>query len=763
MRTMLAIVLRRCMYCLLLSALTLMCVSVAAQSSPVNLDFEQGEPGQLPTGWFVPAVSKAAGYNAEVTEDNLKSGKRCAVLIGELGSMQKGFGNLMQSVEATSYRGKSVRFRAAVRVEAGEPGARAQLWLRVDRKNNKMGFIDNMGDRPISARDWRYYEIVADVDQDAARILFGVLFFGKTKAWIDDASFEVIGEPARPLNGQGLENLIAFTRVMGYVRHFHPSGEAAAADWTQLAIDGVRAIEPARDSADLARRLEAFFQPIAPTVRVFPTGKRPPVPRELFPPEKAESLKVTAWRHTGFGTGNPRSMYHSERLSKAAPRGEIPSGISDPRAPFHADLGGVSCLVPLALFADEKGTLPHSSANDSKPSETRSMTSGNDRATRLAAVALVWNVFQHFYPYFDVVKTDWDRSLRDALSSAASDSDARAFLNTLRRLVAQLHDGHGRVSHRSSVSDSALPLLLGWVEGRLVIIRVAPEGSGGLKAGDIVLKVDGQAIDQFVAEREPLISGATPQWIRYRLLEELSFGEKDSEVTLETQRQSGETYSIKLSRTVPLERFYQQDNFSESGLPKIDELKPGIFYLNLDQIKGDDFEKLLPKLESAKGIIFDVRGYPKELFLVISHLIDSPVTTARWNVPIVTYPDRKQMSFQFSNWPVQPIAPRLKAKIAFITDGRAISQAETFMGIIENYKIGDIVGETTAGTNGNYNPFMLPGGYGVTWTGMKVLKHDGSQHHGVGIKPTVPVSRTLRGVAEGRDEFLERAIEVVSR
>jgi C-terminal processing protease CtpA/Prc len=44
---------------------------------------------------------------------------------------------------------------------------------------------------------------------------------------------------------------------------------------------------------------------------------------------------------------------------------------------------------------------------------------------------------------------------------------------------------------------------------------------------------------------------------------------------------------------------------------------------------------------------------------------------------------------------------------------------------------------------------------------MKVLKHDGSQHHGVGIQPTVPVQRTIPGVAEGRDELLEVAIEVV--
>lgn len=46
---------------------------------------------------------------------------------------------------------------------------------------------------------------------------------------------------------------------------------------------------------------------------------------------------------------------------------------------------------------------------------------------------------------------------------------------------------------------------------------------------------------------------------------------------------------------------------------------------------------------------------------------------------------------------------------------------------------------------------------------MRVLKHDGSRHHGVGIQPTVPVSRTVQRVAAGRDELLEKAIEVVSR
>ena len=42
------------------------------------------------------------------------------------------------------------------------------------------------------------------------------------------------------------------------------------------------------------------------------------------------------------------------------------------------------------------------------------------------------------------------------------------------------------------------------------------------------------------------------------------------------------------------------------------------------------------------------------------------------------------------------------------------------------------------------------------------LKHDGSQHHGIGIQPTIPVSRTLTGVKEGRDEILEAGIAVVT-
>ncbi len=63
--------------------------------------------------------------------------------------------------------------------------------------------------------------------------------------------------------------------------------------------------------------------------------------------------------------------------------------------------------------------------------------------------------------------------------------------------------------------------------------------------------------------------------------------------------------------------------------------------------------------------------------------------------------------------------------------------------------------------NGNVNPFELPGGYEVTWTRMQVLKHDGTRHHGVGIEPTTSVEPTAQGIADGRDEVLEKAVETL--
>ena len=125
--------------------------------------------------------------------------------------------------------------------------------------------------------------------------------------------------------------------------------------------------------------------------------------------------------------------------------------------------GGVSALVPTTVLADETGTLPRSSSDSRTAIQTHS---GDNRATRLAGVVIAWNVFQHFYPYFDVVQVDWPKALIAALQSAATD-DAASFVHTLRRMLAKLQDGHGVVTWEQS-TDATAPIGWDWVDNKLL-------------------------------------------------------------------------------------------------------------------------------------------------------------------------------------------------------------------------------------------------------------------------------------------------------
>ena len=737
-------------------------------NAPGNLDFETDKSGQPVSAWRLNPASAAAGYSFTASDENPFKGGFSGLL--KKGENQAGQtpGIVIQSFDAADFRGKRIRFRAAVRAAAGNSG-QTQLWLRVDRQaaagtNPPIGFFDNMADRPIKSDKWTYYEIVGDVASDAATINLGLLMLGGGSTWIDDASFETIGnaevavnEPPRPLSNRGLENVTAFARLMGYVRHFHPSDEAAKIDWESFTISGIRRIENAKNASELAQELKTIFNPVAPTVEIYAGKKK----FSAVPESPPSATKAVRWEHYGFGTGNP-GVYRSTRIDTQIEKGKLPPDLPPP---FVADLGaGVSARIPLYLPADANGTLPRvqrvaAKANETRP--TKMQYSANDRATRLADVALAWNVFEHFYPYFDETRVNWMPVLPEMLKRAAADKDEREFKKTLEIMVSRLRDGHGNVAFGAPTNVFAAPLTWDVIEGKLIITSVA-KPLDGLRAGDAVVSINGQPALQALQEKENYISAATEQWKRFRALQELSRGEKGESVTLEIEpyQNPDQPRKVAIARDT---LFY---TVGEKRPDKVSELAPGVFYLNLDEVTSKDFNDILPKLETAKGIIFDLRGYPKldDPFGFFSHLSDKPLTSAKFMIPVITVPDHRNMKFQTGgDWQIKPAAPFLKAKKVFITDGRAISYAESVMGIVEYYRLGEIVGAPTAGTNGNINPFALPGGYQIVWTGMKVEKQDGARHHGVGILPTVPVARTRSGAAAGKDEFLEKAIEILNK
>jgi C-terminal processing protease CtpA/Prc len=262
------------------------------------------------------------------------------------------------------------------------------------------------------------------------------------------------------------------------------------------------------------------------------------------------------------------------------------------------------------ICADSGGTLPHAPLPGASPLYDRS---AEDRGTRLAAVIIAWNVFQHFYPYFDVVKTEWLAELPKALRAAATDAGPPDFQRTLQRLVAALKDGHGRVNSRRQTANLQPPLTLDWVEGQFLVTRVQAGKSDGVAPGDRILKIDGKPVEQAAAEARALISGATEQWIRYRSAAELSVCNPTTKhMTLEIEpfAARGTSKAVELACAPPM--YKDAETFTEPRPEKIAELEPGILYVDLDRVTEADWTPAVPRLEKAAGIIFDMRGYPDQ-------------------------------------------------------------------------------------------------------------------------------------------------------
>lgn len=734
--------------------------------SLANLDFEQGAVDSFPPSWTARGALRR-GYSVTTTDQEPHGGRRAALVRRDSVAWAPDYGVLGKRIDARPYRGRRVKIAGWLRFEhlPGLPGLGAAcLYMRVDREQGRPGFATDTQDRPVRSDRWEARELVGMVDEDADSLAFGAYLDRSGRAWVDDVSLTRLGpagegdQPPRPLTERGVENLVAFARLLGYVRHFHPSDESAATDWGRFAIAGVDEIEGARTPAALASVLERVFRPIAPTVRVATRSLAPLTPAMLRP-STTGSTRLRGWWHHGWGGGQVNygyGLYYDRRPEVAI------GAPSDSIAPIGSEVnvalgGGVWCSVPLTLFADTSRTLPRGSGIALEPRRPEGwLPAGGDRATRLADVILFWNIAQHFYPYFDVTGTDWPAQLAPALRRAAEDRDGAAFEMTLHRLVAALRDGHGSVN--SPYSDyGTLPVAWSFVGDRLVVTRADTSVADRVHRGDEVTAIAGRPVVEWVKEATAIKSAATPQFLRVRVEQSIQVIPGGDTVVVDLRSPAGKTRRERLARGSSWPRPSRPDSVAT--------LRPGVMYLDLNRVTDGDLNRAIPQLVEARGVIFDLRGYPNRITPgpMLSHLIDSTITSPRWNVPIVMRPDRQDMRFDFSNWPVPPQAPRIKGRVAFLIDGTAISYAESCLGMVEHYRLAELVGEPTAGTNGNVNVNNLPGGYIVTFTGMKVLKHDGSRHHGVGILPTVPVSPTAAGIAAGRDEQLEKAIEVVSR
>ncbi len=459
------------------------------------------------------------------------------------------------------------------------------------------------------------------------------------------------------------------------------------------------------------------------------------------------------WEFEGSGyavleTGDAHGGEAALKLERL--RHKVRRDVFDERASvgetFERDLGaGLACRVVLGL--------PASKPLEITPTKFEQLPDASDPAVRVAAAIIGWNVLRHFYPYHDVIGEDWEQVLDLVLTDVLDDSGPEDLLLTLRRLVHRLHDGHGHVGGPLK-PEVVLPLRLVRIDG-VFVVTAAPKDHP-LQRGDELVSIDGVSSAELFEQRAAFVSGS-PQWIEYVLLHwaRITEGSAGTVARVEILRDD-------VSHVFDLERTPFVNAPEEFDRPYFDTLEPDVLYVDLVRIPEEELAEKMDVIAKAKAVIIDVRGYPQADEGWLRHFLTKP-ERAKWMfVPRIIRPDFEGVSaFREYGWDLRPASPHVAGKVAFITGPAAISYAESLMGYVEGHRLGPIVGSATAGANGNINQVMLPGAFSIRFTGMKVTRIDGRQHHIVGVQPTHPVERTLAGIRAGRDEELEVALDLV--
>lgn len=593
------------------------------------------------------------------------------------------FAAVNQSIDATPYRGLPIRLRAKLRASAG---SHAAIWLRVDRHGGATGFFDNMLDRPVTTTTWTPAEITGTVDADADRIVFGPLLDVDGTAWFDALQVEV------QRDGRWAPIEVADP---GF------ESDAARSPWGY----GVRRERAAPEGWEFTRD-----------------------PQD--PAEGKQAFRI-----------DRKFTQLTEELFDDAPRaGEY----------VDLDLGqGLRARVPLSLYSRDGHTIDAAPVAVAPPAGTTVVSpaaaAAFDPLAGAADVLVTWNVFQHFWPYWDLTEVDWNQALDRALADALDDRTAEDLVTTLRRLTAQAPDGHVSVGCPGTTPVGSLPVVLDVVEGRLI---VTASGNPALSRGDEILAVDGADAMAMLTTQEALASGS-PQWRRVRALPRVGQGPRRSHASLRV-RHGDRTIDVDVARI-------DEELEPTASRSPIEQLEQGIWYVDMDRASMAEIDAAMPKLAAARGVVVDLRGYPNSNHALLLHLLDKP-EHARWmHIAHVIRPDHvAPPAWNDQGWDLAPAEPHL-ANVVFLTGPGAISYAESVMGYVETTTV-PIVGAATAGTNGNVARITAPTGCTVFFTGMRVDKHDGKRFHLIGVPPTVPVTPTIAGIRDGRDEVLEAGI-----
>lgn len=279
--------------------------------------------------------------------------------------------------------------------------------------------------------------------------------------------------------------------------------------------------------------------------------------------------------------------------------------------------------------------------------------------------------------------------------------------------------------------------------------------NAGLKPGDVIEKMDGAAVTELFEQWVPYYADSNEAARMRDLTAFMTRGSCDP-AALDVTR-AGKAVHVEAAR-VQVKGYTPQ--WHDQPGETFQLLSKNVAYVKLSTIKAEDVPGYFKKAMGTKGMVIDIRNYPSAFmpFAMGSMLAVKPTKFVAFTRADLANPG----TFRFDEEPViEPGGQHYGGKVVVLLDEVSQSLAEYTAMALRAMPNTIVVGSTTAGADGDVSDIPLPGGLHTMVSGLGVFYPDHRPTQRVGIVPDVAVTPTITGITAGRDEVLERAVELI--
>lgn len=418
-----------------------------------------------------------------------------------------------------------------------------------------------------------------------------------------------------------------------------------------------------------------------------------------------------------------------------------------------------------------------------------------------------WQEVNYNFIYLDKVdKKMWENAFKDYISKVQETKNDYEYYMELQKFCALLKDGHTNIYMPQGLKSLQLNTMFGDyrlfltnVSGKVIVERVNLSKKDEIPVGSEIIEVNNMNTSDYMNKYvKPYITSSTDYVLQDLAASNLLRGLENESYQIKYITPDKTTKSLTITHKKTDEQEVYPP-FETDSLFMMKWFENDIAYISLNSF-GDnkinkEFEKALPDLYKAKGLIIDLRkngggstniGTDILQYLTNDNILHHSKYSTRehrasfkawgifttpkdtfnneWNAKCLLYnQDKKYYDFDYEPDTIKISSKRLVVPTAVLIGHNTASAAEDFLISADNQKHFTKIGDRTYGSTGQPYLFSMPGGGNARVCTKKDTYPDGREFVGVGIKPDLEVIPSVSDFINNKDVVLEKAISAITQ